>query len=79
MEKQRQYVEETMVAAKKHDAFEGLEECFNTVVSIAARKAQEEFLSALTREIGKLASYRRDDVEKCIEKSLKTAMMAVRR
>jgi hypothetical protein len=78
MQKQREAVQDVMLAAKKHDAFEGLQACFDASVSIVARHAHEQFLGALKTRIRKLPSYRREDVENCIEESLKAAMMAVR-
>jgi hypothetical protein len=78
MQKQRDEVEKTMGAVRRHDAIEGLESCFDTVVTMAARKAHEQFLGALKSRIGKLPSYRREEVETCVEECLKAAMMAVR-
>lgn len=78
MQRQRDEVEKTMSAVRKHDSFDGLEACFDAIVTMSARKAHDQFLAALKNRIGKLPSYRREDVETCVEECLKHAMMAVR-
>lgn len=75
MDNSRTQVEKFMDALKASPEVDNLREVFNASVEMYIQRATRQFLQRLSRNIKDLPSYRRGEVQSCIEDSLKHAMM----